>query len=87
MRQQQTGTPPGSLAKQDYFNLLLLLVLAAGTRFYRLGDASFWADEVFTLKFASLPWSTLWVSAYEATPPLYYTVIRLMMDAGKIYQH
>jgi Dolichyl-phosphate-mannose-protein mannosyltransferase len=52
------------------------------TRFYRLGDASFWGDEVFTLKAAALPWSTLWVTAYNPTPPLYYSIIRLMMDVS-----
>lgn len=69
-----------ALYRQDGRNLLLVLSLALFTRFYRLADASLWADEVFTLKFASLPWSTLWVSAYEATPPLYYSIIRLVMD-------
>jgi len=68
--------------RKDYLNLALLLLLAAATRFYRLGDASFWADEIFTLKFASLPWSTLWVSAYEPTPPLLYSILRPMLDVS-----
>jgi len=59
-----------------------LLTLAVATRFYRLGDASFWGDEIFTLKTAALPWSTLWVTAYNPTPPLYYSIIRLMMDVS-----
>ncbi len=72
--------PDRGLDRRDALNLLLVLSLALFTRFYRLADASFWADEVFTLKFASLPWSTLWISAYEATPPLYYSIIRPVMD-------
>jgi hypothetical protein len=71
-----------ALNRKDYIQLALLFVLAAATRFYRLGDASFWADEVLTLRAASLPWSTLWVSAYDPTPPLYYSIIRLMMDVS-----
>lgn len=71
-----------ALAGADWLNLLLVGLLAAATRLYRLGDASFWADEVFTLKFASLPWSTLWVTPYDASPPLYYSTIRLLLDGG-----
>lgn len=71
-----------SLTRKDCVQLLLLIFLALVTRIYRLGDASFWADEVFTLRAASLPWSTLWVSAYNPTPPLYYSLIRLMADVS-----
>lgn len=71
-----------SLSRKDYLQLALLLALAIATRFYRLGDASFWDDEVFTLGAASLPWSTLWVTGYDPTPPLYYSIIRLMMDTS-----
>ncbi len=67
---------------RDYLNLLVLIVLAAGLRLYRLGDASLWVDEVLTLEMAELPWSTLWVSAYDPTPPLYYSLIKLLMGVS-----
>ena len=72
-----------SLDRRDYLNLLGLCLLAGIIRFYGLGGASFWADEIFTLKFSSLPWSTLWVSAYDATPPLYFSIIHLMLGVGE----
>lgn len=71
-----------SLNRKDYLQLTLLLTLGVATRFYRLGDASLWRDEVFTLRAAEFPWSTLWVTGYNPTPPLYYSIIRLMMDVS-----
>jgi len=62
--------------------LVLVLILAAATRFYRLGDASFWLDEVYTVHSAHLPWSTLWVTAYNPTPPLFFSVIKLLTEIG-----
>jgi dolichyl-phosphate-mannose-protein mannosyltransferase len=78
--QDQKLLQVNSLDRRDYVQLLLLASLAAAIRFYRLGDASFWGDEVLTLRYASLPWSTLWVTAYDSTPPLYYSIIRLITD-------
>lgn len=35
--------------RSPYFGLLVITLLAAGLRFYRLGEWSFWKDEIFTL--------------------------------------
>lgn len=76
------NTTSSRLARKDYLMLIVLLALAVFTRFYRLGDASLWLDEVFTIGSAQLPWSTLWVTAYDPTPPLFFSTIKLILNFG-----
>jgi len=70
------------LNRKDLVLLGFLLLLASALRFYRLGDASFWIDEVYTAHTSQLPWSTLWVTAYNPTPPLFFSVIKLLTQTG-----
>ncbi|MCS6964104.1 glycosyltransferase family 39 protein [Thermoflexus sp.] len=54
---------------------LILLGLAFGLRVYRLGAASFWYDEAFSIDLArNQVWQPL-----EAHPPLFYLALRLWM--------
>lgn len=59
----------------EYWSLLLLTIFAAAIRFYKLGEWSFWGDEVFTLLredgFAYNDWRQ----------PLSVTLIHLVIDA------
>jgi hypothetical protein len=41
-----------------YGLLLLITLLAAALRFYKLGDWSFWIDEIYTVNHAMLHFST-----------------------------
>ncbi len=62
--------------------LLSVLAAAAAIRLSRLGDASLWLDECGTLYARELPLSVLWVSAYNSTPPLFYTIEKLFSVFG-----
>ena len=70
------------LKRTDWFNLAIVMTIAAATRIYQLGHASLWFDESTTILMARLPWSTLWVTAYDPTPPLYYSVIKVLLNFG-----
>ena len=70
------------LNRLDFVYLFVVLVASIATKIYKLGDASLWLDESSTLRFSRLPFSTLWVSAYDTHPPLYYTIISLITNFG-----
>jgi hypothetical protein len=79
--------PPGSeqltrFDRRDTFLLIIVLAVAVATRCYRLGFASIWLDEAETLRISSLPLSVLWVTPYDNSPPLYYTVIHFLLGFG-----
>ena len=71
-----------SLNRKELWQFLLILLLAAALRFYKLGYASLWLDEAETIRLSSLPWSSLWITDYDNTPPLYYTVIHFLLKLG-----
>ncbi|MEH6583215.1 MAG: glycosyltransferase family 39 protein [Halioglobus sp.] len=70
---------PQPLNSRDAVWLMIIVAASSLIRFYHLGHASLWLDEAFSVKIANLPLSTLWISAYDPTPPLHYTVIRFVM--------
>jgi 4-amino-4-deoxy-L-arabinose transferase-like glycosyltransferase len=39
-----------TVIKPEYLLLLLITLLAAGLRFYKLGEWSFWSDEMITIR-------------------------------------
>ena len=67
---------------RDLPQLGSVLTLAAVARLYNLGQPSLWIDEVATIQVASYPLSKLWVTAYDPTPPLYYTLIHFGLNLG-----
>jgi len=71
-----------SFNRKELWWLLLVLLLAAVVRFYKLGYASLWLDEAETIRFSSFPLSRLWVTDYDNTPPLYYSVIHFLLKIG-----
>ena len=71
-----------SLNRRELWQFMLVLLLAAAIRFYNLGYASLWLDEAETIRISSYPFSRLWVTAYDNTPPLYYTVIHFLLKLG-----
>ena len=60
----------------------LIVVVAAIVRLHGLGEASLWLDEAASVKFAGLPWSTLWLSGYDNAPPVYYSLLKLVLLFG-----
>jgi hypothetical protein len=55
-----------------------LLLLAFWLRLHRLGADSLWTDEIASIGFARLPWTTLFgpIAALEPTPPTYYVLLK-----------
>ena len=66
----------------SYLAPLLALAVAFGLRLYRIDDASLWLDEILTIRLSELPLSTLWVTPYDPTPPLFYTLEKLALLVG-----
>ncbi len=66
------------MARAHGLPLLILLVVAAAIRWPFLGKDPLWFDEGITLVLANLPWSMLWFEAVDPTPPLYYSVVKLV---------
>jgi len=70
-------TPP------ERIQLTIILLLGFALRLYRLGAASIWLDETATIRLSKLPFSRLWLSAYDSSPPLYYSIIKLLLPLGQ----
>ena len=71
-----------SLNRKELGQFLFVLLLAAALRFYNLGYASLWLDEAETIRISGFPWSRLWITDYDNTPPLYYSVIHFVLKSG-----
>jgi 4-amino-4-deoxy-L-arabinose transferase-like glycosyltransferase len=63
--------------------IALLMVAGLALRLWRLGDASLWLDEAASVQFAGLPWSVLWLSGYDNAPPLYYSLLKLVLPLSR----
>ncbi len=68
----------------DYQNSAILLVIAFALfiRVIDLGDASLWLDEAHTISISSLPWNILWLSPIDPTPPLFYSIEKIILSIG-----
>lgn len=61
--------------------ILLIILVAAGVRFYDLGKPAIWADEGFTLLLSSYsPSQILFHTARDVHPPLYYLLLHEWMN-------
>ncbi|MCU0500647.1 MAG: hypothetical protein MUC51_02570 [Anaerolineae bacterium] len=63
----------GRIELNELVGILFILALAATVRFLNLGDAALWLDELATVRIAQQPWDILWITAYDPTPPVFYT--------------
>jgi hypothetical protein len=70
------------MTRVDLWNIFFLSGLALAVRLYDLSGASLWLDEVLSIRLANLPLSTLWVSDYDPTPPLYYSLLKPVLYLG-----
>ena len=77
------GSEPNS--RRQLLWLLLIVVLGAALRAFRLGQQSLWTDEVLTALSSS--GSMRWVLTQEVVntniPPLYYVVVHLFLAFGR----
>lgn len=61
--------------------ILLIILVAAGVRFYALSQPAVWADEGFTLLLSSYsPSQILFHTARDVHPPLYYLLLHEWMN-------
>ena len=61
MNLRRIGDLTTQLSARPWFNyglLLLITLLAAALRFYKLGEWSFWIDEIYTINHATAHFST-----------------------------
>lgn len=61
----------------------LILFLMAVTFIIRLLGAdsfSLWFDEALNFRIVSNPWNVLWISNYDPTPPLYYSILKVFIS-------
>src|SRR5262245_33395240 len=76
-------TPLRPLFESEYVAIGVLLVIAALTRFYKLGDESFWLDEATTFERSRLPLPELVADAEKAYHnPTYFVLIHYWMKLG-----
>lgn len=54
-------------------------LLGFGLRLYRLGEASLWIDEAYSVWFSARDWAYLWgeVPKFETHPSFYYSVLKI----------
>jgi uncharacterized membrane protein len=67
------------IPSQKTLGILLLLALAFVVRLFHIGESSLWLDEAYTASIANYAFDVLWISPYDPTPPLYYTIIKLVV--------
>lgn len=73
------------MSRNAWFAPMLILLLAAGLRFWGLGQKSLWLDEIMTVTKASLPFSELreHLTHREAHPPLFQTMEWAWLRLGR----
>ncbi len=76
------ASPRDALAGVREYAIFPVLLAALAVRLWGAADASLWIDEAFTIGTSALPLSTLWITAYDPTPPLFYTVEKFMLLFG-----
>jgi uncharacterized membrane protein len=64
--------------------LLLITLLAAGLRFYQIGNQGLWLDEAFSVWLGWQPVTEMWawLLKVDQHPPLYYTLLHFWMTFG-----
>lgn len=73
-----SGSPaaaPGPIATKEWIGLAILGLGAIALRFFKIGQESFWIDEVFSLQ-ALQKGIFSWLWNVEATPPLYFLLLK-----------
>ncbi|MCZ4495553.1 MAG: rane protein-like protein [Thermoleophilia bacterium] len=76
-------TAPPNIARVPWWGVTLLAAIAALLRGATAGSQSLWYDEVFTAWVVEGHWGGLLerVTVLETTPPAYYVVVKLLVDA------
>jgi mannosyltransferase len=67
--------------KTQYFLLAFITLLAAGLRFYKLGEWSFWIDEIFTINRATIFYGSLESTLQNLPPRINWVPISTILTA------
>ena len=82
-RARSIYAPVRPFFESEYVAIAVLLVIAAFTRLYKLGDESFWLDEATTFERSRLPLPELVADAEKAYHnPTYFVLIHYWMKLG-----
>ncbi len=60
--------------------LVLLIVFSFIIRWVGTNDYSLWFDEALNFRIASQSWNILWLTNFDPTPPLYYSILKLFLS-------
>lgn len=60
--------------------LILLVIFSFVIRYVGADDYSLWFDEALNFRIASQPWGILWLTNFDPTPPLYYSMLKLFLS-------
>ena len=60
--------------------ILFLLAVAFIVRLLGADSFSLWFDEALNFRIVSNPWNVLWISNYDPTPPLYYSILKVFIS-------
>jgi 4-amino-4-deoxy-L-arabinose transferase-like glycosyltransferase len=78
---QQEITALAGKRWMQYLGLAVITLLAAGLRFYRLGEWSFWIDEIFTINHAMSHFSTIELLLKNIPPSRNWIPVSVILDA------
>lgn len=73
---------PGRILVESWLPGLLILCVALGLNFYRLGDPSLWFDEILSVTRALQPLPVVWKIVWTTQPnmALYYLLLHFWLD-------
>ena len=66
---------------KEKITLFFLFMIAFLVRIYDSNSYSLWFDEALNFRIISLPWDKLWISNFDPTPPLYYSLLKLYINS------
>ena len=66
--------------QSHYFLLFSLFAFSCVIRLIGVADYSLWFDEALNFRIISNSWGSLWISNFDPTPPLYYSLLKLFVS-------
>ena len=63
-------------------SIYYIIFIAFLLRMFGLSEKSLWLDEALNLSISSVSWKEIWFSPLDPTPPLYYSLIKLILNFG-----
>lgn len=64
----------------EKYLILFLVAISFAARLLGAGSYSLWFDEALNFRIVSNAWNVLWISNYDPTPPLYYSILKAFIS-------